>query len=532
MRRSVLATLAVLSLARVASAEPSSAPFLPRFDFETARPVPVPLEHGVIRFHMYGDAQFRGVVQSDVPLTTPASDRSQTSLGQKKLFIDWIRFDLRGSFSDKAELVVQADLPTGFVGDETRGVSAARVPRDTSNPLGADLRWLYLDVWTPVGLVRVGHQPNHIGMGLLANDGDHPALFGDYRKGDVSERVLLATKPGGKDGKLAVFLAGDMVYRDAFARYTDGDRAFQGLAGARWGEGVDQAAVVFAFRKQHRDRESTGSLTPFTEHLDVRVLDVSFRRAMRLPGRSTYVFGEGEAAFVWGTTDYVRTIDQTRAGEDEKIRAMGGAVRLGVAHERKYARSRYADTTFAIEWGYATGDANPMDGTTRRFAMNPNHKVGLVLFDHVLAWQSARAATNAKDPLLLNRPAPGADLLPTNGGVAGATYVNPTFVYRPFRELDLKGGMVIATATSDVVDPYRFAALGEVRNAQGGDPRRRDLGLELDGGVEWRFPVERQIAFTVGAQAGVLFPGGALADASGKKMPVQHLSMLRGGFGF
>ncbi len=531
MRRSVVASLAVLALAPLAQAEPAQA-FLPRFDVESTRPAPLPLERDVVRIYLLGDAQFRGVLQSDVPLTPPASDRSMTSLGQKKLLVDWIRFDLRGAFSDKAELVAQADAPTGFVGDETRGVSAARVPRDAQSPLGADLRALYLDVHTPIGLVRVGQQPNHLGMGLLTNDGDHASLFGDPRLGDASLRVLFATKPLGKASALAVFVAGDLVVRDTYARYADGDRALQGLVGARYGEGTDEASLVFVVRKQRHDRESTGPLTPYTEHLDVRILDASFRRAAKLPGRSTYIFGEGEIAAVWGTTDAIRTIDQTRAGDTERIRALGGALRVGVAHERRYAQTRYADTTFAVEWGYATGDADPMDGTTRRFAMSPNHKIGLVLFDHVLAWQTARAATNARDPLLVARPAGGVDLLPTNGGVAGATYVNPTFVYRPARELDLKGGVVIASATSDVVDPYRFAALGQVRTSSGGDPRRRDLGVELDAGVEWRKPIERQVALTLGAQAGVLFPGGALADASGKSMPIQHLSMARVGFSF
>jgi hypothetical protein len=52
-------------------------------------------------------------------------------------------------------------------------------------------------------------------------------------------------------------------------------------------------------------------------------------------------------------------------------------------------------------------------------------------------------------------------------------------------------------------------------NYGGGDPKRHDLGIELDGGVEARFSLRFGVRVSLGAQAGVLFPGGALADASG-----------------
>ena len=44
---------------------------------------------------------------------------------------------------------------------------------------------------------------------------------------------------------------------------------------------------------------------------------------------------------------------------------------------------------------------------TKRFTFDENHHVGLVLFDQVLRWKTARSATIAQDPSLVARPAPG-----------------------------------------------------------------------------------------------------------------------------
>jgi hypothetical protein len=195
---------------------------------------------------------------------------------------------------------------------------------------------------------------------------------------------------------------------------------------------------------------------------------------------------------------------------------------------------QFGDIVGQIEVGYASGDSNPYDDVEHRFTFNPNHKVGLLLFDEIMRFQTARAATAAQDPLLGNgsRPTPGANLLPSNGGVFGAEYVNPTVTVRPKRWLDLKGGVVIAQATADVVDPYRLATQGAYVNYLGGDPRRHDLGVELDGGIETRFRLDYGLRVMLGAQAGVLFPGGALADASGQTIKTQWITVVRAGFLF
>src|SRR5262249_31716555 len=159
----------------------------------------------------------------------------------------------------------------------------------------------------------------------------------------------------------------------------------------------------------------------------------------------------------------------------EAIRAFGVAASLGIVKVAGDGRKSWGRTVVELEAGYAGGDANPADGVTKRFAFDPNHHVGLVLFNQVLAWKTARAATIAADPSLVGRAAPGLDLLPSNGAIFGAEYINPRFIFRPIAALDLKAGAVIAQASADFVDPYRFFARGQVRNYDGGDPRRHDL---------------------------------------------------------
>jgi hypothetical protein len=246
----------------------------------------------------------------------------------------------------------------------------------------------------------------------------------------------------------------------------------------------------------------------------------------------------------------VRSQQQALTGDKTTIRQYGGAAQIGYAHvargaapsaasaatgaDAKSSPVDWGDLVAQLEIGYASGDADPYDGTEKRFTFDPNHKVGLLLFDEVMRWQTARAATAAQDPLLsnANRPTPGVDLLPSNGGVFGAQYIYPTAIVRPRPWLDLKAGAVVAQTTADYVDPYRVALQGAYVNYQGGTPRKHDLGVELDAGAEARFAFDSGVRFNVGAQGGVLFPGGALEDVSGARMHAPWIAIGRLGMMF
>jgi len=503
--------------------------FEERLVLDTGRTPVSPGVKGEMRAQVHGEYQLRLTKMSDLPLL-PTTSNPSTSLGQTTRLYHWLRVTPRLQFGESFEVVGQFDFPRGMLaGQPTQAVGQAEEPLDEREWYRFMPRWLYLEKRASYGLWRIGQQGSHWGMGLVANDGDHPPLFGDYQSGDIVERILFATRPFGSSSPFVVGVAGDLVFRDEQAKLVDGDRAFQGVLSLAYDQGGNQLGVYGVYRNQRRDREAVDALTPFTEKLDVFVIDLAGKFSTEIPGLNAYAFGQFEVAMITGETNVIRTVDQTKNGELEKVRSYGGAARLGAVKVKGTGEDRYGQFVASLEWGYASGDANPNDGTTRRFTFDPNHKVGLLLFDHVLAWKTARAATAAGDPELVARPMPGTHLLPSNGGIFGATYLNPTFIYRPHRSFDTKFGAVIAQTTADLVDPYQLNALGRVRNWEGGDSARHDLGIELDAGFEWRHGLGYGLAVQLGAEGGVLFPGHAFDDATGKTMPTQWIAVGRAG---
>ena len=549
----VLPCLALASALFPAMASADEAPSdLPRLVLDTGRVPLTPAEPGLVRFQIHGEEQLRleglrSFPLDPTPSTVIASPRTLgDSIGQNGFLTHWLRLTPTLQITDKLTLVGQADLAGLLVGDTAHDTWADRTPRDSYDGYtNLQPRWLYLDWRTPVGLLRVGQQPSHWGMGLVANDGDHPSLFGDYRYGNIVEQVLFATKPLGEQSPFVVALAGNLVYRDNVAILANGDHAWQGVLAAFYEQGPDMLGLYGVYRHQSRDQSSQN--VGYTTQLDVGVVDIAghFARPIALPDDTAYVFGSFEAAVEVGSTNEERTIYQPESGSQTHLRAYGGAAAAGVvmaiqgtaddAGAKKGERpDLWGGFVGQVEVGYASGDANPYDDTEKRFVFDPNHKVGLLLFDEIMRWQTARAAVAAQDPNLSNgsRPPPGVNLLPTSGGVYGAQYVYPTAVYRPMRSLDLKMGAVIAQTTADVADPYRLAAQGAYVNYQGGSALRHDLGVELDGGVEWRVPLGDVMKLQLGTQAGVLFPGGALADASGATLKTPWVAIGRLGLQF
>jgi len=549
-----------LALAGSARAQDAVPEDIDRLVLDTGRVKPVKPENDKLTIEVHGELQLRGQFQRSFPMDVSASTVDANpgaiadSLGQKAFFTQWVRLTPTLQYRDWLKVVVQLNLFQDYVfGDTTHDVSADYYARDDARDAWSylELRWAYAQFLTKIGLFRIGQQSNSWGMGILANDGDHPSLFGDYRGGNMVEQILFATKPAGKDSPFAIALGGNLVYQDWQARLYRGDIAFQGVLAGFYEKGPNQIGVFATLRSQNTDR-TAADYSGYTDNITAGAVDVAGHFAAPIPGNpSTFVYGAGELAFIVGSTNELRTADQAFAGEDTKIASYGGAAVLGVVHQARGATSApsgqvpvkesplmrsdepetWGDIAAQLEAGYASGDANPYDTTEHRFTFDPNHKVGLLLFDEVMRWQTARAATAAQDPLLQNgsRPTPGVNLLPSNGGVFGAQYIYPTVVVRPKPWVDLKAGAVIAQTTADLVDPYRLATQGAYVNYRGGDAKRHDLGIELDGGFEFRLRLERSLRLQLGAEAGIFFPGGAFADASGSIMQAPWLVQLRGG---
>jgi hypothetical protein len=532
---------------------------LPRLILDTARPPAQKPTPGVLRIQIHGEEQLRYEHLRSFPLDITGTQLQahpgavSDSLGQSDFAYHWFRLTPSVQIGDKLVIVGQADLTGVFAGEVAHDSFSDQTPRDSVDGYSnLQPRWLYAEWLSPVGLVRVGQQPSHWGMGIVANDGDHPGLFGDYRYGNIVEQALFATKPLGPSSPFVIALAGNLVYRDNVAILANGDRAWQAIVAAFYERAHDMLGLYGVYRHQSTNHSSE-TYSPYADTIDVAILDAAgrFARPIPAPGDPAFVFGSFEAATELGSTNAERTVGQALSGQRTLVRTFGGAASAGVVLAAQRPTERCPDcgalpassaerpqlfgrVVVQVEAGYASGDADPYDDTERRFVFDPNHKVGLLLFDEVMRWQTARAAVAAQDPNLTNaqRPPAGVGLLPSNGGIFGAEYVYPTVVYRPMPFLDLKAGAVIAQTTSDFVDPYRVAVQGAYVNYRGGDARRHDLGVELDGGVEARFALGFGARLMLGAQAGVLFPGGALADAAGESMKTPWVAIGRAGMGF
>ncbi|XXX73920.1 hypothetical protein WMF30_40365 [Sorangium sp. So ce134] len=534
-----------------AAAEPPAAADADRFEqrlvLDTGRSPPPPPDPTRSTFSLQGEYQLRYRAMTDLRLRAPRlSAPGATTLGQNQYIAHWLRLSPRFHYKDKASIVAQIDVVRGLIaGDTTRHVEEVRDARAALAWYEVHPRYLYLELPSPVGVFRLGQQGAHWGMGLVANDGERATLFGDYERGTLVERVLFAATPMGRTGPLLVTVAGDLVFEDNAADLLgndvegqdegEGDRALQAVVSALWRARRGEVGIYGALRRQARERRAKTSPARFTETLASAVIDVAGKFDAPVPGGGAHVYGEIEAAVILGATSFVPRGPAPPSGAAGRapvaVRSVGGAATLGAVHVAGRGRrpgERWGRVVTELEAGYASGDDDPSDGVSRRFTFDPSHNVGLILFDQVLAWKTARSATIAERELFAASPEPGIRSLPSKGGVFGAAYVNPRIVVRPARWLDLKAGAVIAEATADVVDPYSTPRPGGgLANYDGGDRRRRDLGVELDLGVDARIAMGRLVTIQLGTEAGVLFPGGAFEDAAGAALPDQYLLTLK-----
>lgn len=548
---SAVVVVALVPLPGIGVAQPLGAvaargappPFDARFVLDPGLPEAQPPDPSETSLSFNGEYQLRSRSVTDLRLAAPVQDVRATTLGQNQALTHWLRLSPRFQYRDKLAVVGQIDVLRGLLaGDTTRYVDKARDALAVATWSEVHPRYLYIELSSPIGLFRLGQQGSHWGTGLLANDGEHVALFGDPRRGALVERLLYAATPLGPDAPLTMTVAGDLVFEDNTAdllgddieghgsRY--GDRALQAVASVLWRERRGELGLYGVLRRQERTSQATEKLPSLVETLTSGAIDVMGKFNAPVPGAEAYVYGEIEGAVVVGRrtiepSTSTTPVDAAAAREPEAVRSFGGAATLGAVHTAGRGARRWGRLVTEIEVGYASGDADPHDGVARRFTFDPNHNVGLVLFDHVLAWKTARAATLAQDPKVIARPEPGVRQLASQGGVFGAAYVNPRVVVRPARWLDLKVGALVAQTTVDLVDSYQTALLGSAANYDGGDERRHDLGVELDCGVDARIPMSDLAILQLGAEGGVLFPGHAFDDASGDGLSNQYLLTLK-----
>ena len=409
----------------------------------------------------------------------------------------------------------EADTATGAIfGQPPDGVVASRTPHPAFTAL--DLRQLYLEYKWKTGVFRVGQQVSHWGLGILANGGSKDAEAGDFGQqhfGSLTYRALIAGRPlfnlGGLFRAIEPVLAADLVVRDGTADFVRGDRAFQGVFALRFNTDADHNFGIYVVYRHQRalDVTDNGRAT------DVIVIDFAGRWQFAKTDFRAFNVGF-ELAGITGTTTQGRNDNAPVLN----VRQFGAAAKLSY----RYGRAQvYLDT------GYASGDHNPGDDRLENFRFDRDYKVGLVLFDEVLGYQSARSAFRAADPELLGQPPEGVELAPTGGAVTSAWYLFPRVRYGVREWLDVYGGPLFAFSTARLTDPFNSRVGGGTPiNFLGGSPGRY-LGTELDVGVQARWKPIQMLLISLTFEGGLLLPGDAFTMGTGGVMGPVGIARLR-----
>ncbi|MDB4944361.1 MAG: hypothetical protein JWP97_3895 [Labilithrix sp.] len=383
---------------------------------------------------------------------------------------------------------------------------------------GADpvfVRRLYGDVVTPIGLFRIGRQAFTEGASIAVNDGDgRKNRFGFARRGNSVDRVLFATKPleGFKpkderdkreDRGLFLILAYDRLVTDDPLQFSDDlhgtVEALRYLAPThRWGRDTE-------LRLFHSYRFSSDNGTG---------VNAFGGRAMTTFDTRIGALSAGfEGTVLAGSTREVSEAFRLITNDPAVSQAI---TQVGARAVVKLDRPKW---TGYLEFDYASGDSDPQTRTPLtqfRFAEDTN--VGLLMFKHVLAYQSARAAA-AGVALLQNLGAPSypVDEIASKGAFTNAFAIFPQFDFRPVDTLLFRAGVLMAWAPAKVVDPIvslqrkdGIDITDDLVNFAGGKPNRY-YGTELDGRIQWRFMDH----FAADLEGAILFPGAALEDANG-----------------
>ncbi len=353
-----------------------------------------------------------------------------------------------------------------------------------------------------------GYMTSQWGLGLLANDGTNiwkseSAYFGDPRGGDRVLRGFLATGPWTK-GKLLLTLAFDKVQWDDIL--LNQDTAQQFVAAAILG--YDQPNQLGAYVVS-RD-QTIPQIGKANKKTQVFVFDV-YGKLHRKVFNGMKLDLAFEFAMING--------DTTLAPNPEVQKY--DVVQMAFASKAKLG-GNYAGAV--VDFVYASGDQNFDDKKQNAFKIDPNFEMGLVLFRHVLAAQSAYGPVTASDLNIVGKPNEDLDRLPTRRSVSNTVAVFPRFWAKIYHGLEIYGGPLLAWGNVPLADPRnsRFNG-GFPVNALGGKNADQFLGTELDIGLRGQFLLNGA-EFNAGFEYGVFIPGPAFKNVNG-----QDLSNLSGG---
>ena len=380
------------------------------------------------------------------------------------------------------------------------------------------------EVMLPFGLLKVGRQPASTGPGMSSHDGSRSNRWGVSRFSPTADRIFFATKISeiwriaslgrdyvpdrSMDRGLFLAAAYDQVVNDDVQ--IGADDLHQALVALqwkadrpKWGKGKVKSFLVQA-----------GFGGRWGDEFNTQVFSVPFK--LEFEAGPVHFLGEFSATF-----GHSREISEgfaalrepdpaKRVIYDQKIRGYGARAILDLT---------FGPVVATLEFDYASGDSDPRDETAlETFSFARDSNVGLLLFEHVLAFETARSAAVG----IRNLKNLGTDSFPltelaTDGRFHNGIVLFPQILYRPHPTFGIRFGVLAAWAAAPVVDPVMTLLAEDGKeidddavNWHGGKPARY-YGTELDLQLEWRW--KDYFLWTV--EGAVLFPGDTLEDESG-----------------
>lgn len=399
---------------------------------------------------------------------------------------------------------------------------------------------LWVEWRTAFGLLRIGRQPSHWGMGILANDGDgFRNDFGDANSGAVYDRIIFATRPvslvkgihaiatgqpspdPATDPGIILAVGFDKLVESSAITFrkkvTDDDNVSdenaEGTAGIRqspiWlsDQGDDVLEMIYVLMFKREDWQVGKQLMDLTlgtywvnrwqqsTNSNVWIPDVYLHWSM------LGLFVEAELYHIFGKTDAI-------APEFDKTTTAGitGLVaRVGYENPR---------ITGLVELGHAAGDDSILDETFTGRPLHADYNVGLILFEQVMAQRTVEKFVGNEDT----------QGLWSKGGVYNSTYLNPRLKFRPGDIWEFRLGVLLAWA--DEVDgaiiPYLDRDDGGSESA-GDITESKLLGAEIDFGIHMKWLDEHIL---IALEGGYMHAGPRLGRMTQYQDPASSTSPL------
>jgi hypothetical protein len=384
------------------------------------------------------------------------------------------------------------------------------------------------DVYTPIGLLRIGRQPLSYGDNLLGHDGSRINRWGVSNNQDTADRILFGTKLD----ELVNFIAKGSAHKPDLSQDNGVILAlFYDWRSQGYIYDSRQKLHQYGFQVQWKIRETdwggvrirNWNLSAGLAHLSQQQFDTSiFGVPIRFDASINDFSISAQYLLITGATREISdgfarlSNDPNRKATRQDIQGHGAELILDY---------RIGPVVLTAQADYASGDDNPRpDNPITSFAFARDKNVGILLFKQVLPYASARSVAVGIQKLRdLDAPSFPITEVATQGRFTNAIAAFPQVKWEFYRnlrhKLHLRTGALFAwsAATGGSVDPIRTTLadnngnIADVAvNFNGGKPARY-YGTEIDGQIEWNFLDTFLLTF----ETAYFITGPALKDRNG-----------------